>query len=132
MVEHLGSFPAPSQQTGRSILIVDDSVSFRSRLAARLRAGGWRVVGEVADAASALRLCRSSHTDVALIDVGLPGVDGVTLARLLAVEAHPPAIVLMSADDLTIAQARLAEVAVRGVAKKAHLTMEVLDALLQV
>jgi DNA-binding NarL/FixJ family response regulator len=78
------------------VLIVDDHESFR-RLARRLLvASGFTVVGEAADAASAIRQVAALDPDLVLLDVMLPDRSGFEIARELAAVARPPRVVLTS------------------------------------
>jgi DNA-binding NarL/FixJ family response regulator len=82
----------------RTVLVVDDDPDFR-RLAARmLRAMGMEVVAEAGTVASALKAAADLRPDAALVDVGLPDGDGVTLAGELAALPWRPRIVLTSSD----------------------------------
>jgi DNA-binding NarL/FixJ family response regulator len=78
------------------VLIVDDHASFR-RLAARmLRESGFDVIGEAADAASALDAARALEPDVVLLDVVLPDRSGLSVAAELARGTTRPRVVLTS------------------------------------
>lgn len=64
------------------VLIVDDEVHARRRLARLLSVvPGVVIVGEAADGEQALQLALTTAPDVMLLDVQLPGMDGITLAR---------------------------------------------------
>jgi DNA-binding NarL/FixJ family response regulator len=78
------------------VLIVDDHESFR-RLARRLlAASGFTVVGEAADAASAIRQVAVLDPDLVLLDLMLPDRSGVEVARELVAVSCPPKVVLTS------------------------------------
>lgn len=64
------------------MLIVEDDDDSREMLGELISAFGHRAVG-AANAAEALERARDQKPDVALIDIGLPEVDGCELARLL-------------------------------------------------
>jgi DNA-binding LytR/AlgR family response regulator len=77
------------------VLIVDDEALARRRLVQLLaRTGGAVVVGEAADAEDAELLIRSLDPDLVLLDVRMPGRDGLSLARDLA---GRPAVVFTTA-----------------------------------
>jgi CheY-like chemotaxis protein len=65
----------------RRVLVVEDNADARDMLRTLLELKG-HVVEDVADGPAALARLQSFHPDVALIDVGLPGIDGYTLARM--------------------------------------------------
>jgi DNA-binding NarL/FixJ family response regulator len=78
------------------VLIVDDHPSFR-RLASQLVvAAGFAVVGEAADAASALDEAARLRPDVVLLDVVLPDRSGLAVAIELVASPDSPQVVLIS------------------------------------
>jgi len=112
------------------VLIVDDHAGFRSMARRLLQAGGYNVVGEAADGSSALQAARQLQPDLVLLDIQLPDVDGCDVARWLAAEEHPPAVVLISSRDAGDYGARLASCGARGFVAKADLSGATIDALL--
>jgi CheY-like chemotaxis protein len=81
-----------------SVLVVDDDVAFR-RLVTRLLSGlGFTVVAEAGTVAAALAACKVSRPDAALVDVGLPDGNGVSLAAALTALPRPPRVLLTSSD----------------------------------
>jgi two-component system response regulator AlgR len=82
------------------VLIVDDEALARARLRTLLgdcRAPAATVAGEAANAASALELLRRERFDVALLDIHMPGADGLTLAHTLRSVPDAPAVVFVTA-----------------------------------
>lgn len=69
------------------VLIVDDEPPARRRLARLVAEVGSTVIGEAGDADEALDAIRRLDPDVVLLDIRMPGTDGVTLARML--DARP-------------------------------------------
>jgi two-component system response regulator AlgR len=81
-------------------LIVDDEPPARARLSALLRElGQVEVVGEAGDAAATLELVGKLNPDILYLDVRMPGMSGLELARHLARLPDPPAIVFITAHD---------------------------------
>jgi two-component system invasion response regulator UvrY len=86
------------------VLIVDDHASFRS--VARALVGliaGWRVVGEAASGEEALTTAVAERPSVILMDINLPGINGIEATRRILSTAPDTTVVLLStyaADDL--------------------------------
>lgn len=78
------------------IMIAEDETSLRHRLAAHLRATG-HVVDEAADGDTALHLGRDYPLDLAIVDLGLPGTDGLALIRALRTEGRDLPILILTA-----------------------------------
>ena len=83
-----------------SVLIVDDEQPARDRLQ-RLVAElpGFFVTGSCANGADALALVGKLHPAVVLLDVRMPGMTGIEVARHLGALEEPPAIVFTTAYD---------------------------------
>jgi two-component system response regulator AlgR len=82
------------------VLIADDEPIARQRLRALLAEyQDTQVVGEAGDGEEALRACREHGPDVILLDIAMPGMDGMETARRLAALEAPPAIVFCTAYD---------------------------------
>lgn len=91
------------------LLLVDDETPARARLRDLLSDIASElstvVVAEAADGFAALEHAQSNAIDVALIDIRMPGMDGVELARHLARLATPPAVIFVTAFDHYAVQA---------------------------
>ena len=74
--------PTPPPASPRRVLVVDDNTDAATMMAALLEAHG-HTVWMTHDAESALRMASRVPLDVALLDIGLPGLDGYELARRL-------------------------------------------------
>ncbi len=80
------------------ILVVDDEVSLQETLTYKLEKEGYQV--EVAgDGLTALALARSTHPDLVILDVMLPGMDGFEVCRNLRQESNIPVLMLTARDD---------------------------------
>lgn len=75
------------------ILVVEDDATLRETLALNLRAEGYEVLlAESGD--DGLGLARAERPNLVILDVMLPGVDGLTVLRLLRRESRVPVILL--------------------------------------
>jgi two-component system, LytTR family, response regulator AlgR len=80
------------------VLIVDDEPLARARLRRLLSAeAGFNCVGEAQNSQQAQQLCQQLQPDVLLLDIAMPGGDGLQLASALATEPLPPAIIFVTA-----------------------------------
>jgi len=80
------------------ILVVDDDRSTRHLLRLQLRSAGFEV-DVAADGATALRKMRRKPFEIVLLDVWMPGMDGLELLARLRAETSPVKVVVMTADD---------------------------------
>ena len=79
------------------VLLVDDEPQIRRFLRAALPAQGYRLI-EAATGAEALSQAATRVPDVILLDLGLPDLDGVEVARRLREWTHTPILVLSARD----------------------------------
>lgn len=82
------------------VLVVDDEALARSRLRTLLgdcTAPAADVLGEAANAVQAMTALQREVFDLVLLDIHMPGADGVALARSIAAMAKPPAVVFVTA-----------------------------------
>ena len=85
-----------STPTGRSILIVEDNADARDALGALLELEG-HVVAAAGEGHQALELVRATDPDIALVDIGLPGIDGYEVARRVrAVDGRRPVLIALT------------------------------------
>jgi len=91
---------------GMKILIVDDEPLARSRLQNLLEAlPDLAVIGEARNGQQALELVQRHQPDVVLLDIRMPGMDGMEAAAHLNKLANPPAIIFTTAYDQYALQA---------------------------
>jgi CheY-like chemotaxis protein len=89
---------------GAMVVIVEDDENTRDVFRTILEHVGLRVM-EAVDGEQALVVVRTQHPDVILLDLGLPGIDGRTVARMLkadpATASVPIIVVTAAAEDDT-------------------------------
>jgi two-component system response regulator AlgR len=90
------------------VLVVDDEALARARLRTLLgdcTAPAADVMGEAANAVQAMTALQRDPVDLVLLDIHMPGADGVTLARSIAALAQPPVVVFVTAHAQHAVQA---------------------------
>lgn len=80
------------------VLIADDHAAIRAGLRLLLEAHGIDVVGEAADGAAAIGNARALRPDVVLMDVRMPGTDGIEATKAIAAESLAQVLVLTTFD----------------------------------
>jgi two-component system response regulator NreC len=78
------------------ILLADDHVMLRQGLRALLEQAGMLVIGEASDGQEALRLAHAQPPDVAVLDIGMPHLNGIETARRLREALPQTKIVLLT------------------------------------
>ena len=82
------------------VVIADDEPLARERLRALLaQEAAVEVVAEVGDGQAALEACAAHDADLVLLDIAMPGIDGLEVARHLAAFDPRPAVVFCTAYD---------------------------------
>jgi two-component system response regulator AlgR len=82
------------------VLIVDDEPPARERLRSMLaEAGDFEVAGEAGNGEQAIDLVDKLIPDIVLLDVRMPGIDGLEVARHLATLPEPPSVIFTTAFD---------------------------------
>ena len=80
------------------VLIVDDEPLARARLKRLLaEQAGFSCVGEADNATAAMQLIMALQPDLLLLDIALPGEDGISLATAIAALPTPPAVIFVTA-----------------------------------
>lgn len=112
----------------RRVLIVDDYEPWRCHVRRALQASGdWQIVGEAADGPEAIEMAEDLEPDLILLDVGLPTLSGIEVAkRILAV--NPTQRILFISEHRSLAEGALAAGA-RGYIIKSDAALELLPAM---
>ncbi len=80
------------------IIVADDHPLTRDALASLLGRNGFDVVGEAADGAEAIELASSTQPDLVLLDLSMPGMDGLTALPRLRAAAPDCEVVVLTAS----------------------------------
>ena len=112
------------------ILIADDHPIFREGLVRTIeRNGNFIVAAQTGDGAEALRLIKELHPDLAVLDVAMPKMDGLEVARRVHQEALPTELVVLTMyNDSKYFNAAF-DLGVRGYILKDGVSTELLSCL---
>jgi DNA-binding NarL/FixJ family response regulator len=128
--------PPPTDSLGEQrprVLIVDDHPVFRRGIGELLRRGGGTVVcGEAENATAGLEAMRRLKPDAVLLDISLPGANGIELIKLLLAERPRLRILVLSMHDESIYALRALRAGAHGYVMKHQAEAQVLDAMQQV
>ena len=83
-----------------SVLVVDDQAPFRAAARAVVsRMDGFELVGQATGGAEGVELAASLHPDMILMDINMPGMNGIEATRLILAERPGSLVVLCSTYD---------------------------------
>lgn len=83
------------------VLVVDDDAFVRAGLRDLVATDdGLELAGEAADGAAAVATARGRRVDVALVDIRMPGTDGIAATAALCRLPDPPAVIVLTTFDL--------------------------------
>ena len=89
------------------ILIADDQSIIRLDLREMLAHLGYDVVGEAGDGEAALELARKLKPDLVILDIKMPGFDGISAAEILTREEIAPVVLLTAYSDQELVERAL-------------------------
>jgi response regulator NasT len=95
------------------VLIVDDEAVIRMGLKTMVTGLGYKVAGTAINGDDALEKARALNPDLMLLDIKMPGKDGLTVAEILATEMPMPIIMLTAYTEQALIE-RAANAAVMG------------------
>lgn len=104
----------PTDQTARpKILIAEDEAIIRLDLKEMLEEEGFDVVAEAADGEAAIRLAREQSPDLVIMDIKMPGMDGLAAAKRIIEEDLSAVLILTAFSQKDLVQ-RAAEAGAMG------------------
>jgi CheY-like chemotaxis protein len=88
---------SPDNHVPLRIVIVEDNYDANVALSRLLERSGFEVAGRAYDGLSGLNVIKQTHPDVAILDIAMPALDGLGLARRLRCEmSSPPHLVALT------------------------------------
>ena len=91
----------------KTILVVDDEPQITQLARAYLEQSGFNVV-TARDGQAALTVFRSEKPDLVVLDLGLPGLDGLDVTRAIRKDSNVPIVMLTARADPALVRARRA------------------------
>jgi len=117
----------------QNILVVEDNENTRRLLETILRSSGYEVT-LAPDAEEGLRILQEATVDLVLLDLFLPGADGIQFLRSRAEmepERQPPVIVVSATEDMDTLRPQLRELGAKMALRKPFDVQELLDGVSQ-
>ena len=114
------------------ILLADDHPMFRQGLRALLEREGFEVVGEASDGHEAVRLARNLEPNVAVLDVGMPLLNGIDAAREIHRRVPRTQVVLLTMFEEDAFALEALRAGVRGYVLKAQAAADLVGAIREV
>lgn len=112
--------------TSLKVLVVDDDPTIRDVLRVMLGFEGCQVV-DAPDGESALVMFAAIRPDVVILDVTMPGMDGVEVCRQLKATSHPARVVMLTARDHPEDERRALDAGADAYLRKPFSPLEVLE-----
>jgi CheY-like chemotaxis protein len=106
----------------QGVLLVDDHAEFRAYARGLIISAGYRVIAEAVDGSTALRAADLHHPEIVVLDIRLPDMSGLEVARRMKAGPNPPVVILISSGDRRDYEQVAREAGARGFIAKADLT----------
>jgi two-component system nitrate/nitrite response regulator NarL len=111
------------------VLLVDDHADFRTFARGLIITAGYAVLAEAVDGSGALRAAELHQPEIVVLDIRLPDMSGLDVARRMKAGPNPPVVILISSGDRREYEQVAREAGARGFIAKADLTPAALRAL---
>lgn len=118
----------PAEQAQHRVLIAEDEAIIRLDLKEMLEEEGLSVVGEAADGEAAVRMARETSPDLVIMDIKMPGMDGLTAAEKI-VEDDLAAVLILTAFSQRDLVQRAADAGAMGYLVKPFQKSDLLPAI---
>ena len=94
----------PTGQSVTRVLIADDKYLVGEMIQGLLEDAGYSVVGRAIDGEQAVEMTASLRPDVVLMDIRLPGIDGIEATRRIQDQCPTPVVALTAHEDLELVE----------------------------
>ena len=94
----------PGRESGLRILLAEDEALIRMDLAEMLTDAGHTIVGQAADGEQAVAQAQETTPDLVVMDIKMPGMDGITAAEQIGREGLAPVVMLTAFSDKNLVE----------------------------
>jgi len=116
----------------QTVMLADDHPMFRQGLKALLEREGFDVVAEAADGHEAVRLARQLNPSIAVLDIGMPLLNGIDAARDIHKQASDTEVVLLTMYEEEAYVLEALRAGIRGYVLKAQAASDLVGAIREV
>ena len=116
----------------QTVMLADDHPMFRQGLKALLEREGFDVVAEAGDGHEAVRLARQLNPSIAVLDIGMPLLNGIDAARDIHKQASDTEVVLLTMYEEEAYVLEALRAGIRGYVLKAQAAQDLLGAIREV
>jgi len=112
------------------ILLADDHEVVRKGLRALLETqSGWKVIGEATDGREAVDKAQSLHPDVAIVDIGMPSLNGLEATRQIVKKAPRTRVLVLTMHDTNPLIQQVVKAGARGYVLKSDVASDLVAAV---
>src|SRR5579884_847764 len=112
------------------ILLADDHEVVRKGLRALLEAqSGWKVIAEATDGREAVEKAQNLHPDVAIVDIGMPSLNGLEATRQIVKKAPRTRVLVLTMHDTNPLIQQVVKAGARGYVLKSDVASDLVSAV---
>lgn len=112
------------------ILLADDHEVVRKGLRALLESQpGWKVIAEATDGREAVEKARDMHPDIAIVDIGMPSLNGLEATRQIAKKAPRTRVLVLTMHDTNPLIQQVVKAGARGYVLKSDIASDLVSAV---
>lgn len=126
--------PAPKSEKAKRIVIIDDHPLFRKGLEQLINSSdsAFQICGEASDAAQGMSVIRQLKPDLAIVDLSLPGANGIELVKNIRAEFSKLPVLILSMHDESLYALRALRAGAQGYVMKQEALENVIIAIREV
>ncbi|MEY4640386.1 MAG: hypothetical protein RLZZ227_380 [Pseudomonadota bacterium] len=119
-------------ESKRSVLLADDHLMFRQGIKTLLENNGFKVIAEAEDGHEAISLARKLNPSIAVIDFGMPLLNGIDTAHEIHKQSPRTQVVMLTMHDDEAFALEALKSGIRGYVLKRQASVDLLNAIMEV